>query len=121
MGKIIVRDLNSYAYHGCLNAEKEIGGHYKTTICVEGDFSKSEDSDLLQDAIDYEMLGLIAQEQMQVSSNLIENVVGRIFNEIETKLSSYDIQHIYVKVVKVNPPVKGDVPQVEYIKEKQFN
>jgi len=47
MGKIIVRGLKSYAYHGCLESEKKIGGHYETTVWVEGDFSKAEVKDLL--------------------------------------------------------------------------
>tara|TARA_B100001250_G_C19219397_1_gene537175 strand:+ start:112 stop:477 length:366 start_codon:yes stop_codon:yes gene_type:complete len=120
MGRIVVRDLYSYAYHGCLDAEKKIGGHYKTTLWVEGDFSKSEKTDLLKDAVDYETLGLIVQEQMKISSNLIEHVAHRILNEIEIRLSNYDLLNVGIKVVKINPPVKGDVPQVEYIKEKKY-
>ena len=42
MGKIVVKNLRSYAYHGCLEAEKKIGTYYETTISVDGDFSKSE-------------------------------------------------------------------------------
>jgi len=120
MGKIIVRDLKSYAYHGCLESEKKIGGHYETTVWVEGDFSKAEGKDLLQDSVDYETLGIIVQEQMKISSNLIENVVIRILNEIEKMFQNHILYNIGVKVIKINPPVKGDVPQVEYIKEKQF-
>tara|TARA_B100001250_G_C19373138_1_gene602874 strand:- start:93 stop:458 length:366 start_codon:yes stop_codon:yes gene_type:complete len=120
MGKIIVRDLSSYAYHGCLEAEKKIGGYYKTTVWVEGDFSKAESKDLLQDSVDYETLGLIVQEQMKTSSNLIENVVSRILNEIEKSFQNHLLYSIVVKVIKITPPVKGDVPQVEYIKEKRF-
>ena len=37
MGKIVVKNLRSYAYHGCLEAEK-IGTYYETTIWVDGDF-----------------------------------------------------------------------------------
>ena len=120
MGKIIVRDLKSYAYHGCLESEKKIGGHYETTVWVEGDFSKAEGKDLLQDSVDYETLGIIVQEQMKISSNLIENVVIRILNEIEKVFRNYTLHNIGVKVIKITPPVKGDVPQVEYIKEKRF-
>lgn len=113
----MVRDLGSYAHHGCLESEREIGGRYKTTIWVEGDFSAAENSDLLEDAVDYELLGLITQEQMAISSNLIENVASRILNEIEKRLQGFDLQKIGVKVVKISPPVKGQVPQVEYVKE----
>jgi len=120
MGKIIVRDLCSYAHHGCLEAEKKIGGHYKTTVWIDGDFSKSEKTDLLKEAVDYEEIGLIVQEQMKFSSNLIENVAFRILNELEKKFSNYDLSSVRIKIVKSNPPVKGDVSQVEYIKEKRY-
>ena len=120
MGKIVVKNLRSYAYHGCLEAEKKIGAFYETTIWVCGDFTESEKSDDLKDAVDYEKLGLIVQEQMKLSSNLIENVADRILNEIEGQFNKYLLESIKVKVVKINPPVKGDVPQVEYIKEKRF-
>ena len=120
MGKIVVKNLRSYAYHGCLEAEKKIGTYYETTIWVDGDFSKSEKTDDLNDAVDYEKLGIIVQEQMKISSNLIEHVVARIIKEIEIQFSDYLLGLIKVKVAKINPPVKGDVPQVEYIKEKRF-
>ncbi len=120
MNCIQVYGIRSYAFHGCLESEKKIGGNYKTTVWVEGDFSKAESKDLLQDSIDYETLGLIVQEQMKISSNLIENVVIRILNEIEKAFHNYTLHNIGVKVIKINPPVKGDVPQVEYIKEKWF-
>lgn len=120
MAKIVVRDLRSYAFHGCLDAEKKIGGHYETTVWVEGDFNKSEQTDLLKDAVDYETLGLIVQEEMKTSSNLIENVAYRILNEIEKSFSNHDLFNVGIKIVKINPPVKGDVPQVEYIKEKKY-
>ena len=54
------------------------------------------------------------------SSNLIENVAYRILNEIEKSFSNHDLLNLGIKIVKINPPVKGDVPQVEYIKEKEY-
>ena len=120
MGEIIVRDLCSYAYHGCLEAEQKIGGHYKTTVWVDGDFSKSEETDLLKHAVDYEEIGLIVQDQMKKSSNLIENVASRILNELEKKFSNHNLYSIRIKIIKLAPPVKGDVPQVEYVKEKGY-
>ena len=40
------------------------------------EISKSEKTDDLNDAVDYEKLGIIVQEQMKISSNLIEHVVA---------------------------------------------
>ena len=48
MGRIIIRDVKTYAFHGCLSAEKKIGGVYKTTIWIDGDFAESEKKMILQ-------------------------------------------------------------------------
>ena len=65
MGKIIIRDIKNYAYHGCLPSEKKIGGTYKTTLWIEGDFSQSEQEDDLSTTIDYEKVALLVCDEMK--------------------------------------------------------
>ena len=38
----------------CLSSEKKIGGIYKTTLWIDGDFSESEREDNLSKTVDYE-------------------------------------------------------------------
>ena len=69
MGKIIIRDIQNYAFHGCLPSEKKIGGLYKTTLWIEGDFSESEREDNLNATIDYEKVALLVGNEMKKSSD----------------------------------------------------
>ena len=117
MGKIIIRDIKSYAYHGCLPSEKKIGGVYKTTLWIEGDFTESEIEDDLSKTIDYEKVILLVNDEMSKSSDLIEHVARRILNQTMGLFTN--ITKLKVKVVKIKPPVKADVPQVEYVLEKK--
>jgi len=117
MGKIIIRDIQNYAFHGCLSSEKKIGGTYKTTLWIEGDFSESEQEDNLSKTIDYEKVVLLVCDEMKKSSDLIENVAHRILDNMMNSFSK--IVKLKVRVVKIKPPVNGEVPQVEYILEQK--
>ena len=117
MGKIIIRDIQNYAFHGCLPSEKKIGGVYKTTLWIEGDFSESEQGDNLSSTIDYEKVALLVCDEMKKSSDLIENVTRRIFDRMMDLFPK--IMILKVRVVKINPPVNAEVPQVEYVLEQK--
>ena len=117
MGKIIIRDIQSYAHHGCLPSEKKIGGTYKTTLWIEGDFTESENEDDLSKTIDYEKVILLVDDEMSLSSDLIEHVAKRISNRMME--SFLNITKLKVRVVKIKPPVQAEVPQVEYIIEQK--
>ena len=88
MGKIIIKDIQNYAYHGCLPSEKKIGGTYKTTLWIEGDFSESEIDDNLTKTVDYESVILLVKEEMKHSSDLIEHVARRILDKTMGRFSN---------------------------------
>ena len=117
MGKIIIRDIQNYAFHGCLPSEKKIGGVYKTTLWIEGDFSESEQEDDLSATIDYEKVALLVCDEMKKPSNLIENVTRRILDRMMGLFPK--IMILKVRVVKIKPPVNAEVPQVEYVLEQK--
>ena len=77
MGRILIRDLITYSYHGCFEEENKIGAQYKLNIWVDGDFSKAESSDSLHNTIDYVELADLAAKEMAVSSKLIEHVANK--------------------------------------------
>ena len=117
MGRIIIRDVKTYAFHGCLPAEKKIGGVYKTTIWIDGDFTESEKEDDLTKTVDYEKVTSLILDEMKQSSDLIEHVARRILNKTLSTFSN--IKKLKVKIVKIKPPVSADIPQVEYILKKK--
>ena len=56
MGKIYLKGIKIYAFHGCLKEENIIGGNYKINLMVKTNMEKPAKSDDLIDAIDYSSL-----------------------------------------------------------------
>ena len=67
MGKIKLKDIKIYAYHGCLSEENLIGGEYLVNLSVFSNLKKSSLSDELKDTIDYVSLLDIVKKEMPES------------------------------------------------------
>ena len=110
MGKIFVKNIRLYAYHGCLDEEAQIGSDYLVNIKVEADLKKSSASDNLNDTVDYVSLHALAKKEMQKRAKLLETVVFRIAKKI---IHQHDeVTFAKVKVAKLNPPINGNVEEV---------
>ena len=116
MGRITVRDLKLYSYHGCFEEEQKIGSEYKLDIWVEGDFSLAEQTDKLSHAVDYVSISDIASEEMAVSSKLIEHVANRILSRVFLRWKNIDSGGVIIK--KTSPPMNTFAKSVEYKIEK---
>ena len=56
MGKIFLKNMKFYAYHGCLGEEKKIGADYVVNLEVTSNLKTPSKTDRLKDAVDYVML-----------------------------------------------------------------
>ena len=110
-----VNGIKLYAFHGCLPEEGKIGGNYIVDVSITTDFSKAALSDNLKETIDYVFVNAIVKEEMAVRSKLIEHVGQRIVQRIKSELQL--AESIKVKVIKVCPPINGDVNNVAIIIE----
>ena len=110
MGKIILKNIRTFSYHGCLVEESKIGSNYRVDLEIETDLSKSEVSDDLNDTVDYVLLNQIVVDEMAIRSNLLEHVARRIIDSSLSKISS--LTYIKIAVSKLNPPIGGDVQEV---------
>ncbi len=110
MGTIHLKNIQLYAYHGCLVEESQIGSDYLVNIWVKADLSQSAISDKLEDTVDYVLLQKIVQQEMAVRSKLLEHVANRIIQSILSKVASAG--HVRVKVAKKNPPIGGFAQEV---------
>ena len=110
MGKIILKNIRTFSYHGCLVEESKIGSNYRVDLEIETDLSKSEVSDDLNDTVDYVLLNQIVVDEMAIRSNLLEHVARRIIDSSLSKIVS--LTYIKVAVSKLNPPIGGDVQEV---------
>lgn len=107
---INIEGIELYAYHGCLEEEARIGGHYTVDVYMLTDFSAAAEQDDLSKTIDYCSIYEISKSEMAIRSRLIEQVCLRIYNRI---LKTHPgIQSLRVKVTKHSPPMNGNVKHV---------
>ena len=115
MGRILLKNIHIYAYHGCMIEEKKIGSDYIVNLTVNADLSLSSVTDKLEDTVDYVTLLAIVKKEMSIRSKLLENVVDRIVNQIFNTFLK--VNKITVSVSKINPPIGGNVEEVCVEKE----
>ncbi len=112
---IEVNGIKVYAFHGCLEEEAKIGGHYRIDVRLTTDFSEAAKTDDLTKTICYVDINRIVQEQMAIRSKLIEHVGQRIFETIYKEISN--IHTLKVSIIKLTPPINGDVDNCTIIIE----
>lgn len=117
MGKIYLKNIRAFSYHGCLVEESKIGSDYRVDVTIKTDLSKSAQSDKLTDTVDYVLLNQIVKNEMAIRSELLENVAQRIINSIFEKSPS--VAKVQVEVSKINPPIGGDVEAVTIIMKQK--
>ena len=85
MNVIQVHGIRTYAYHGCLEEEKIIGGNYIIDVDVFCDF-RSAAIDDLNKIIDYVKCKRYCCSEMKSPFKLIETVAYNIINHLKTNL-----------------------------------
>lgn len=111
--QIEVNGIQLYAFHGCLEEEGRIGGHYIVDVSLTTDFTSAALNDDLTQTVDYVDINRIVAEEMAIRSKLIEHVGQRISRRIFQELKA--IEKLKVKITKVCPPINGDVQNVAII------
>ena len=115
MGKIYLKDIRLYAYHGCMEEEGKIGSDYIVNVTIVTNLDRAKKSDALADTVDYVAINRIVKEEMQIRSKLLEHVLNRITNRIMKEHRA--VQSTMVRVAKQNPPINGDVAEVAVASE----
>ncbi len=111
MGIIRLKNVRVYASHGCLKEETIIGSDYTVQLEVAANLQASAKSDNLSHTVDYVHLNAIIKEEMAIPSKLLESVAKRINARVLNELQLVD--RVQVCVAKINPPIGGDVAEVE--------
>lgn len=106
---ITVEDIKLYAYHGCLDEEELIGGHYSVDVFIETDFTSAAQNDDLTKTVDYVWVNTVVQEEMSIRAKLIETVGQRIMIRLKQEALNSEFK---VVIKKLSPPIDGDVSQV---------
>lgn len=113
MGKVRLKNIRLYAYHGCLPEESIIGSDYRLDVTIHSNLKKASLSDTLSDTVDYVHLNHIIKEEMNIPSKLLEHVGKRIINRIFLEINT--VEKVKISVSKINPPIGGDVEMVSIL------
>lgn len=104
--QILLSDMKFHAYHGVMPQEREIGGDYLVSVCLEvSQTQQAVDADALEGTVDYSRVYQRASAVMATPSELLENVAGRLLRS----LFSLDlrIRQAEVSITKCCPPMPG--------------
>jgi dihydroneopterin aldolase len=110
MGCIELRDVEFFAYHGCLVEEQVRGSHFVVDVMLYYDMCAASGSDLLADALNYADAYVLLAEEMAVRSCLLEHLVSRVLGRLFERFPMLD--EAEVCVAKLSPPVGGRVGSV---------
>ena len=111
MGKIIIEEMEFYAFHGHYQEEQIVGNRFLVDLELECDLSEPAASDQLSDAVNYQQAyKLIKNEMRRTKSNLLENIGKRILDALFREMEGID--QATIRVRKMHPPMGGTIRSV---------
>ena len=113
MATIALEGMEFHAYHGCFAEEQVTGNTFYVDIYFDTDTSMAEDTDDLNETVNYAEVYEIIKAQMEIKSKLLEHVGKRIIDAITKRFP--EVETIELKVSKMNPPIGGKVDNVSVI------
>ena len=110
---IDLKNMIFHAYHGVLEEERITGNIFRIDIKLFLDLNKAKESDNLEDTINYADIYSLIKEEMQIASNLLEHVAGRIIRKIKQEYPQ--ISKINIRLAKKKPPIDGNIQEAAVI------
>lgn len=107
IGLLELEGMEFRAFHGCLERERVSGNDFTVDFRGELDMSKAAQSDRIEDALNYAGIHAVIKREMEVPSDLLEHVTGRIVKALEKEFP--ELTKFSVRVSKKRPPVDGIV------------
>jgi len=117
MAQILLENIEFYSFHGHYAEERKIGNRFLVSVSIDTDIQKPAETDHLEDALDYRGVYETVKAEMQVPSNLLEHLAGRIVDSLISKFNA--IEKVTVKVTKLHPPRGGNTEGVSIVITKQ--
>ena len=113
MGLLNLDGMAFYAHHGYYTEERKRGNNYLIDVQISCDLDAAADSDDLSDAVNYETIYQICQQQMDNPRHLIEAVAKSIAEEIRTTFT--EIEYVRIELKKLKPELGGPVHHASVI------
>ena len=105
-GYITLRNVRFHAFHGVLSQERKVGGDFLLNLRVGYPMEKAIQSDEVGDTLNYAALFDLVQREMDVPSQLLEHVAGRIVKAITAAFPA--VTSVDLELIKQNPPMGAD-------------
>ena len=118
MGRVSINDMEFYAYHGHFAEEQVVGNYFRVNVWLETDCHRAAESDHLSDALDYQQVYKVIQEEMQIPSHLLEHLAGRILAHLGDTFPQ--VEEASVCIEKMNPPLGGKIKSVSVELKRKF-
>lgn len=116
MGKIYLEEMEFYAYHGHFKEEQIVGNQFLVNMIIDTNMEAAAHSDLLEDALNYQTVYQLIDQEMKKKSHLLEHIARRILDALYKEFDQ--IEHAWIKVSKMNPPMGGKMKAVSISMER---
>jgi len=103
---VFLRNVRFYAFHGALPQERSVGGDYLLNLRVGYPVEKAMESDEVGDTLNYATLFDLVKREMNIPSQLLEHVAGRIVKAITAAFPA--VTSVDLELTKQNPPMGVD-------------
>ena len=103
---VFLKDVRFHAFHGVLPQEKEVGQDFLVSIRCAMDMSSAMNHDMIEVALDYGVLYQLVKAEMDIPSQLVENVAGRIGRSVLEHFQQ--VTALDITITKLNPPLGAD-------------
>ena len=97
--------MEFFAYHGCFKEEQLIGTKFNIDIFLTVETTLAEESDSLEDTVNYQEVFQLVKKEMETTSKLLEHVGNRILNSLKDRFPQ--VEKATLKIRKMNPPLGG--------------
>ena len=115
--KIELQGMKFHAYHGVLPQETRVGGEFVVNLSFSMSHLRSLQTDNLADTISYAEVYELVKTEMEVPSQLLEHVAGRISAALKTHFP--ELSGLRLKISKKSPPLGGEVESASVILEDE--
>lgn len=116
MGLIEIEGMEFYAYHGHFKEEQVVGNKFLVNVALKTNCSDAAETDNLQDALNYQVVYKLIQEEMGKKSHLLENIAKRILDSLYSNFKN--LENAQIKISKMNPPMGGQIEKVSITLER---
>lgn len=103
---IILREVRFHAFHGVMPQERKVGADFTVSLRVGVNLSLPAESDDVADTLNYATLYEVVKQQMEIPSQLLEHVAGRVGKTVMDTFPQ--VTGVDVTLTKLNPPMGAD-------------